>query len=137
MAKLPSFKRLYEQDFPEDQQSLVQQLAVTINSGFEVLYEQLNGKLVLNENLAAYTKEITVTVGTTGLPIGKTSIKKTSTDRIQGISVIRVDNLTNSSTYPSTAVFISFTETTDSIIINHITGLVAGNLYRINVKIER
>lgn len=137
MAKIPSYKRLYEQDFPEDQQELVAQLAVTLNSGIEVLYEQLNGKLVMGENLAAYAKEILVTVGANGVPTGKTAIKKTTTDRIQGISVIRADNLTNSSVYPTSGVFITFTETTESIIINHITGLVAGNLYKINVKVER
>lgn len=137
MAKIPSYKRLYEQDFPEDQQELVAQLAVTLNSGIEVLYEQLNGKLVLGENLAAFTKELTVTVGPTGLPTSKTFIRKTSSDRIQGISIIRADNLSNSNVYPTSGVFASFTETTDSIVINHLTGLVAGNLYRIVVKVER
>ncbi len=111
MAKLPSYKRLYEQDFKEEDRELVSQLADTLNSGIEVLYEQLNGKLVMGENLAAYAKEILVTVGANGVPTGKTAIKKTTTDRIQGISVIRADNLTNSSVYPTSGVFITFTET--------------------------
>lgn len=137
MARLPSFRRIYDQDYPPEQQELVSQLAVSINAGFEVLFEQLNGKLVLGENLAAYTKQLSLIVGANGVPTTKTVIRKTTVDRIQGISVIRADNLSNSSAYPTTGVFITFTETTDSIIINHITGLVPGNLYSLNIKIER
>jgi len=137
MAKLPSFRRLYEQDYPPESQELIRQLAVSINAGFEQLYDLLNGKLTIEDNLASKVKTIQVMVNSSGVPTSKVSIKKATTDRISGLIVVRVDNLTNSTTYPTSGVFITFTEATDTILVNHITGLVANNLYQINVELLR
>lgn len=133
MAKLPSWKRIIEQDYPQKYQDLIQQLAVPLNYGIEVLYSLLNGKLTFKDNIASTIKELDVQVDSSGKPLTTTTIKKTSSDRIEGIIVVRAQNLTNSTIYPSSGVFISYTETTDSIIINNITGLQANNFYRINV----
>lgn len=133
MAKLPSWKRIIEQDYPQKYQDLIQQLAVPLNYGIEVLYSLLNGKLTFKDNIASTIKELDVQVDSSGKPLTTTTIKKTSSDRIEGIIVVRAQNLTNSTSYPNAGIFISYTETTDSIIINNITGLQANNFYRINV----
>lgn len=133
MSSLPSFRRIVEQDYPQEDQELVRLLASSLNYGIEVLYSLLNGKLTIKDNLASTIKEIDVKVGTNGVPLTNTVIKKTSNDKIEGLIVVRANNLTNSSVYPSSGVTISYTETTDTIIINHITGLQANNIYRINV----
>lgn len=133
MARLPSWKRIIEQDYPEKYQDLIQQISVPLNYGIEVLYNLLNGKLTFKDNIASTIKELDVQVDNTGKPLAPTVIKKTSSDRIEGIIVVRAQNLTNSTTYPSGAVFISYTETTENIIINNITGLQPNNFYRINV----
>lgn len=133
MAKLPSFRRILEQDYPEESRPLVQQLSVSINYGIEVLYDLLNGKLSIKDNLAGFVKEIDVQVDTTGKPQDKTVIKKTTSDKIEGLMVIRADNLTNSNIYPTNGVFVSFTETTDSLIINNITGIQPNNIYRLKL----
>lgn len=133
MAKLPSFRRLYDQDYPQENQELVAQLAVSINYGFDALYEVLNGKLTFTDNTASLIKEFDVEVDATGKPKAQTIIRKTTSDRFQGFVVIRSSNLTNSSVYPTSGIFLSYTETTESIIINNVTGLPADNIFRLNV----
>lgn len=135
MAKLPSFRRLFEQDYPKEFQELIRQLSVSINYGFEPLYEVLNGKLVFTENTASIIKEIDVEVDASGEPKNITVIRKsgTSTERFQGLIVIKATNLTDSNVYPNSGILLTFTETPDSIIINHVAGLPANNLFRLNV----
>lgn len=133
MAKLPSYRRIIEKDYPEESQDLVRQLSVSINAGFEALYDLLNGKLTIKDNVSSTIREFDVTVNASGTPTAKTSIKKSNTEKIEGLWVIKVTNLTNSSTYPSSGVVVSYTETTDSIIIDNITGLSANNNWRLKV----
>ena len=133
MAKLPSYRRLYDQDFPEKDQELVGQLAVSINAGFEALYETLNGKLSFNDNTASLITTITVEVDASGKPKSKTTIKKNTSDRFSGFPVISAVNLSNSTTYPTSAPFISYTETTNTVTIDNITGLPANNLFQLTI----
>lgn len=133
MAKLPSFRRIYEQDYPQEYQELIKQLSVSVNYGFEPLYELLNGKLTLTDNTASLIKEVSIEVDAAGKPKTRTVIRKNGTERFQGLMVIKATNLTNSNVYPSGGVLISYTETTDSIVIDHVTGLPADNLFSLNV----
>lgn len=131
--KLPSFRRLYEQDYPPEQQELVAQLAVSINYGFEALYETLNGKLTFGDNTSSLITSVNVEVDATGKPKTKATIRKVSPERFAGLTVIRAVNLTNSSVYPTSSPFISYTETTDSIVIDNVAGLPANNLFQLIV----
>ena len=56
-----------------------------------------------------------------------------TTQRVDGITVIRVDNLNTATIYPDTAPFISFQQSEKTILFNHITGLQAGYNWRIRV----
>lgn len=131
--KLPSFRRLFEQDYPPDYQELVRQLSVSINYGFEPLYELLNGKFSFTDNSASIIRTFNVQVDASGKPTTKTVIQKTSTDRFEGFVVIQAQNITNSSVYPTGGVFISYTETTSTVVIDNITGLPPGNIFTIKV----
>lgn len=133
MAKLPSYRRINIQDYPKENQELVDQLSVSINYGLEALYEALNGKLTFAENFGSPARDIDVTVDSTGKPTAKTVIKKTDSNRIAGLLVIRVQNLTNTTVYPVSGVTISYTETTESITVDNITGIQEDYLYRITV----
>src|ERR1044072_6770048 len=75
MAKLRSYRRLYEQDFSPEDQPLVKSLATTVNSSFEELYGALNNKLTFRENLSCTFAEFKVTVDSTGKPANKTQFK--------------------------------------------------------------
>lgn len=133
MAKLPSFRRLYEQDYPEEFQDLIRQLAVSVNYGFEPIYELLNGKLTFSDNTSSLIRDISVEVDATGKPKAKTIIRKNGTERFQGFMVIKTVNLTNSNVYPTSGVAITYTETTDSIIIDNVAGLPADNLFNLTL----
>jgi hypothetical protein len=133
MARLPSFRRIFEQDYDPKDQELVRQLSVSINYGFEALYEILNGKLSLTDNTASLITTVNVEVNATGKPKTKTTIKKSGTERFLGFIVIKAENLTNSGIYTAGTPFINYTETTDSITINNVTGLPADNLFQLTL----
>ena len=131
--RLPSFRRLYEQDYPPENQSLIQQLAGSVNSGFEPLYELLNGKLTFSDNTSSLISTINIEVNASGKPKTRTTIRKETPERFSGFTVIKASNLTNSNTYPTSTPFLTYTETATAIIIDHVVGLPADNLFQITV----
>lgn len=133
MSRLPGYRRINEQDYDPEDQELVRQLSTTLNYGVEVLYDLLNGKLTFSDNLDSLIKDFNVEVDSNGIPLTRVVLKKKNTNKIEGLAVIRVDNLTNPSVFPTSGVTLSFTETTDSIIINHITGLPISNIFNIKI----
>lgn len=133
MAKLPSYRRIMEQDYKPEEQDLVRQLSTSLNYGIEALYDVLNGKLTLRDNFNSTIREVDIEVDAVGLPKVKTVMKKNNSNRIEGLWVLNVTNLTKSTVYPTSGVTVSFTETSDSIIIDHLTGLSAGYIWRIKV----
>ena len=132
---LPKFRRIYKTDFPEEIQDTVEKLASSINNGLEVLYDLANKKVSLKDNVLSTIKSVTVEVLSTGVPKITTDVSIDFSGRAEGVSVLKVDNLTNSSVYPSSGVTVSFTQTDNGIQINHITGLQAGYQYRLKLVI--
>ena len=130
--RIPSFKRLFKNDFKEEYQALVEQLAVSINDGFDTLYNALNRGLTIRDNMTATVKDVDVVVDSNGLPSSKTSVPLDFTTKVDGVIVIMASNLTNPNSYPD-AVFISFTQQDKTIVLNKITGLTAGSKYRIRL----
>jgi hypothetical protein len=133
MAKLPGFRRVYHTDYPKEFQGLVEKMSVSINNGFEVLYDALNNKVDLANNVACLVKEVDVQVNSGGLPLSTTTFNISSTRTVSGLEVIKVTNLTNSSVYPTGAPFCSFTQDNNIITVNHVTGIQANNLYRLKI----
>jgi hypothetical protein len=130
---MPSFKRLFKSDYEADDQGLVDRLAGSLNIGIELLYDALNNRLTVKDNFAATVKDVSVTVNASGIPINTTAVALDVAGSIMGVQVIRADNLSNATTYPSGGVFISFTQSNNSLIINHVTGLQANNTYRLKL----
>lgn len=134
MAKLPSFKRLFKSDYPAEQQNLVESLSSSLNIGIESLYEALNKKLTFKDNFLGATKEVLIEVNSAGEPKVTTGFSLDGiTTPVEGLIVVRAENITNSVTYPTGGVFITYTQSGGTIIINHITGLQANNKYKLKV----
>lgn len=134
MAKLPSFKRLYKTDFPADSQALVESLSGSLNIGIESLYEALNKKLTFKDNFLGTVKEVILEVDSNGKPKSTTGFNLDGiTATIEGLIVVRAENLTNSTTYPTGGIFLTYTQSSNNVIINHSTGLQANNKYKIKV----
>ena len=136
MARLPKYKRIYKTDYSEEYQELIEKLSFPINIGIELLYDALNNKLTREDNLLSNVIEFVVTVDSQGIPTSPTSFNISSKiTRAGGIVVEKADNLTNTNTFPTGGIFISWSQSRQSIIINHITGLPADNSFQLRVAV--
>ena len=109
--KLPNFRRIMDTDYAEEYKGLVRQLAVSINYGFEVLYQALNKRLTLAENIQCTVRDITLKINDNGVPQTDTQMQLDVPNvRVIGTTVIDVVNNENSSSYPDSAVFVFYTQ---------------------------
>jgi len=134
MPKIPGFRRLYKQDFKPEYGDLIDGLSPALNTGVEVLYQALNKGLDLVNNFKCTVKDITVTVNSAGVPKSIASLSldvKNST--VIGCQVISAQNNTDSTVFPTGQPFISFSQKSDVLIINHISGLQADNQYTLKI----
>jgi hypothetical protein len=133
---LPSYKRLNKSDYPKENQDLVDRLANSLNIGLESLYQLGNHNISLKDNMLSVTRDITVTVDSTGKPTTSTAIVLgNNVTQPIGTIVLLAINQTNSSIYPTGAPFISFTQTGTNIVVNNITGLPANNQFLLRVVV--
>lgn len=133
MPRIDNTNRLNAEDFPEEYREMVERLAIPYNFFVEQVTNVINGSLDF-ENLDRNLIQIELDMGENGNPV---STAKFSAERgVQGTNIIRVDNLTNTANYPNTAPFLSFTTNGSGLYtINNITGLEAGNRYRLVIEL--
>lgn len=130
--KISGFKRLVKEDFPPDQQGLVEKLATVFNLFQEQVYYAFNNNISLSENILAQTISIKMRVDATGHPIGNDQIKYTLKTRPRGAQVIAANNITDTSGL-SGAPFLVFALAGDIITISQVTGLIPGKDYDLTV----
>lgn len=132
--KLSSFKRLDKADFDEQYKDLIDKLAFILNNDIQTLYDVLNRKASLADNILCTIKDVPVTVDENGIPKNTAQFQIDNAGmRVLGCTVITATNGTNSNTYPTGAPFISFTPSANQIQINHVTGLQANNNYTLKI----
>jgi hypothetical protein len=130
--KLSSYRRIITQDYTEEDQEMIEQLGGTVNDSFNSIYSALNKRLTLTDNIGATVKELVVTLDSNGIPqqLIRFTTDVPSTSVVQ-VTCGRARNITNPSTYPTAAPFVSFTQIGNTIVINHITGLAPNQQWRI------
>ena len=134
--KLASFKRIFSKDFPSESQDLVDKMSLSINPGIEDVHLALSNRLTFVDNFQAQIQDITVTVDSLGTPTSGLTIKITDpTLNISGIIIIGCRDTGNSTRYPTSAPFMSWTSGTNSIKVNNITGLIPDVAYAIRLLI--
>lgn len=133
--RLPSFKRIFKQDFAQNDQQLIEKLSFILNNGIDVLYQALNKNLSFTDNIYGSLKSFNVEVDSTGIPVSNVIIPLDISAPAKGLITLKVDNTTNSTGYPSTAPWISWTQVNSGIQVNHISGLDAKNTYTFQVFI--
>ena len=132
--KLPSYRRIFKTDYEEDYQDLVDTLSVSINNGFDTIYDALNKKLTFEDNIACTIAEFTVSVDANGTPTKKNTQFKLGENQktIQGLMVIdcyeEKDELP-----PTSAPFIAFEKNESNVLIKNIKGLKLNTSYVIKV----
>jgi hypothetical protein len=137
--QIPGYKRINIVDYTADQQALVEKLASTLNIGIDNVYLALNNRLTFADNFSATQKTLTVTVDSAGKPTQSLSFPLNTANnqqpRIIGTQIISATNNTYSSVYPTAAPFISYTQSGNTININHIAGLPANNEFALTIVV--
>ncbi len=133
MALLPSFRRLFSQDYAKEYQKLIDTLSVSLNNGIEVLYDALNNELTFRDNMKATVVDVTLMVDSTGKPIQGGTFALTFSGNVDGVFVTMATNQVNSNVYPLGAVMISGAQTNATYKINNVTGLQANTSYTIRI----
>ena len=132
--KLPSYRRIFKTDYAEEYQALVDKLAVSVNYGFDTLYDALNQKLTFQDNFLSTIAEFNVAVDNKGKPTQVTQFKlTTSQTSIQGLLVLSCVGANNPNDLTISGVFVSFTKSENLVNINNIKGLIPGTLYTLKV----
>lgn len=109
-------------------------MAVSINYGFDTLYDALNQKLTFQDNFLSTIAEFRVAVDVNGKPTQTTQFKLTSTQTsIQGLIVLGCTGANDPNALPTSGIFVSFTKSENFVNINNIKGLVPGTLYNLKV----
>ena len=134
--KLPTFKRLNKNDYTAEFRELINKMSDSLNSGVENVYLALNKRLTRRENMLSTEKELAVTVDADGIPNAPLFFELDFEGKAFGLVVERVDNLSNTISYPTSGVFASFTQKGTTITIKHLTGLRAGINYQIRVVVN-
>lgn len=134
MAKVPELRRIVTEEFKEDQRELIDKLGVVLNLFMQQTIDALNGNLD-SVNIKQEYKDITVAVNSSGIPIQDTIMKSNIKGRVQGMEVVRAENLTNPGTFPTGGIFITWTVVNTLIRVQHITGLQANQQYTLRVKL--
>ena len=135
--KLPSFKSIKKTDYEADYQKLVETLSISLNNGIQVLYDTINKRVSLRDNVACTIKDVETEVNSLGIPKDTLIIKTDLTTKIEGCQIIYALNKTSGHNYVQTTggPFISYEAIQNGISVNHIAGLVADNKYLLRVVI--
>lgn len=135
MSKIPSYRRIIKTDYPSELQDSIEKLSFSINPAFEILFDILNKKLTLRDNLKCSVKEFITKVKTNGQPYNKITLPLDFLGPIDGCLVLNAINIKNPEQGVAGAPFISFTQNGNNIIINNIKGLHVDHEYSLKILI--
>jgi len=130
---IPAFKRLLKTDYAQQFQQMIETLSYSINNAVESLNTAMANNVSLKDNVLCTVKTFNVQVDSTGKPTTSTTFPLTFKGTCLGVSLINIINSTNSSSYPTSGVTISYSQTQNGIQLNNITGLATNNTYSITV----
>lgn len=133
--KLPGFKRISKENFPSEYASIIDGFGGSYNDLAENVTNLSNKNITVEDNLAMFYKDLDITVDSNGTPTVITEFKNTLISRVKGNIVINAVNLTNSSSYPTTAPYVSFSENNKIIRILNVRGLPASTKFRLTLLV--
>lgn len=134
MGRLQDIKRINRSDYPDEYKDLIDQLSNTLNTFMEdVLTNMSNG--IDYQNLKREMKDIDIIVvnSTTGELKSNLSFKNNLIDRLKGIVVIKVDNLSDT-TQPLSLPLINFSESNGQVNILSVIGLPVNKKFRLRIE---
>src|ERR1700746_1487194 len=109
--RIPGYKRIETQNFDDQYKDLVSTFGGSLNYQMEQYQAAFNKQISFTDNIQCTVKDVELTVDSTGNPTTQTVFKlDTVSIPVKGCQVINAVNLDNSSTYPTSQPFISFTQ---------------------------
>lgn len=134
MGQIQNPKRIRAEDFPQDQQEFAKVLGGLINIFLEEVYNLTNGNVDFY-NLNQELIDVDIDVDSSGSISNDAKFKTNVTSSIKGINCVRAENLRDTSIYPVSQPFVSFTPNDNIITINNVSGLQNGSKYRLTLHI--
>lgn len=122
MGRVPDFKRLAKEDFPQKYHDLIGQLALPINSHIEQVRNILNKNIDFT-NLAQEIFTLTFTTNDLGQPISELKFKSKLTNNVRGLLPVSLNITSNNTAFPAVYPMISFQQVEDIVYIRNIAGL--------------
>lgn len=136
MPRIQTPKKIRTEDFPSDDQELIDKVGYAFNSFADEVYQTLNGGID-NTNLNQQISIITVNLNASGALVNAPQIKLESiTSKVNGVTVIRAVNQVNPGVYPTSQPFVSYSINGRQLTIINISGLQNGSQYQLTLKIE-
>ena len=130
MARLSNVKRIITEDFESQYQTLISRLGFVLNEFMSDTVNIVNGNIDF-DNLTQKKISIDISVNSAGKPLKGADVNVGITNP-SGTDVIRVQQLSGTAVYPTSAPFISYTNKGNGIItIDHISGLPANIQYKV------
>src|SRR5260221_14033875 len=134
MAKFTITKRIVKEDFSSKYFDLLDKLLFPINNAFEQLSAALQTGLTFRENFVGIESDVEFTApATVASPL---SVKLGNTRTCRGITVIRVENLTDSIILPGAVGCQEFSVNGQVVNITNVTGVISGKKYRLKLQIQ-
>lgn len=132
---LRAFKRLLKMDYPVEIQPVIERLSFIFNDAIGQLYEAVNGKLSLDNNILSSVKDVTFQVNADGLPTSRTTFNLDGSKvlSVKQCFVGQIINQTVSTIYPASGVSLSWTQEAGEVVINHVTGLRPGYSWTLRI----
>jgi hypothetical protein len=153
MALLGTYRRIYKQDYSEENQKDIDTLSITVNDSFQSIYSALTNQITLKDNINCTLTTFTVTVDNNGSPTTKTNIKIANyQSTVSGICVINA-SCNDGTTNPTSGLFINYSINNNTvtssnqtnagnqsanpltILVNKVIGLPANKLFTITAII--
>ncbi len=135
MGKIQPPKTLRFEDFKPEEKDLVLKLSSVINSFNDDVYRQINGNIDFDNMNRQIAVGVVIKTNSAGVVVNLPQIKIKTNTLPKGINVINAENQTNSSIYPISHPFISFTIKNGLITILNVTGLQVSSEYKLNLEI--
>lgn len=134
--KLPSYLRINKADYPEESRAIVDRLASSLNIGIESLFNLGNNRISLPDNVACVVKDVTLTVNSLGVPVTASGIALGSTiQTVLGSTVIRAENQTDSTVFPTAQPFVTYTQNGTTYEIDHVAGIPANYQFLLRIVV--
>jgi hypothetical protein len=122
MATVPTQRFLKPEDFDAKDQALINKLAFPINTFMQQVITGFTNSLDFN-NLNMQINTFTASVDVNGVPTIPINFQNALKTKLYGLICINASNQSGTNRVPAAHPFVSWTQSSNTVNINHITGL--------------